>query len=87
MSKKELRLVITMLQDFIDYHLSPAGCNDTDTAWLAPFSSEELAAMNRNACIQNDSPEEWDGTARPLQDFMYVQLMQARLQRLADTNG
>lgn len=82
MTPKELRLAARMLQDFTDYYQSPAGCNDTDPAWLKEFSPEEIDELNRQFHELNGDPEESDGD-RLMSDFCYTALMIEKLQRLA----
>lgn len=82
MTNKEIELTAKMLAAYSEYYLSPAGCNDTDPAWLAPFTEEERIAMNREFNVYNGSPQEDDG-ARMLSDFCYVGLMRHKLLKMA----
>jgi hypothetical protein len=82
MTDKEIRLTIKMLQAYIDYHLSPAGCNDTDPEWLKEFTEPELIELHREFHDWNGDPEELYETARPLADFCYVYLIQKRLEEM-----
>jgi hypothetical protein len=83
MTRKEIDLTVKMLEAYSDYHLSPAGCNDTPDEWLAPFTEEERVTMNREFAKYNGDPEE-DRGSKPLPDFCYVGLMKHKLIQLAD---
>ena len=83
MTGKEIDLTIKMLEAYSDYYLSPAGCNDTPEEWVAPFTREELNAMNREFHEVNGDPENYEADRKyPLSDFCYVALMVDKLEKL-----
>ncbi len=86
MTRKEIDLTIKMLEAYSEYHLSPAGCNDTPEDWLPPFTEDERVAINRDFHAANGDPENDDG-ARPLSDFCYVALMVDKLKKVPELYG
>lgn len=82
MTNKEIDLVITMLEAYLD-HLSCAGCNDTPAEWLSEFTSKELADMVHDFNVFNKSDiEDFDDPKYPLPDYCYVALMQDKLKHM-----
>jgi len=84
MTAKEIDLVIKMLEAYSDYHLGPAGCNDTPDEWLAPFTEKEMDSMNRDFEALNGSPQDYESGGGPLPDFCYVALMRHKLKGLKE---